>query len=466
MTPLKGDSALRRPAALNRLGRQGYTRRRQLALGTGGLGALAAGALGACGPLAGTETPEARTSTPVKLTTVLHNSNAKRIYEEHFPEFKEKYPHVDAEWVLSSAIQGKEGHEKKIATLIVAGTPPDVFIPWMQPGGAFLARGWAAPIDATAIGFKSVNQVLDQYAWREALDIARWQGKHYGLPNEVSNYCLYLNNQLFRKAGLDPEKDWPKTWEDMVEVAQRLTIREGSEITQRGYRIRVESPHLTWGGQAYQVMGHWLKADSRKVAINTPGAIQTLQYWRDWHHVHRLGSPELAKKDTFRQGTLAMTTYGSWYASGVKKNAPDIYRDYSVRPFPRFRNKKHDHGTHNYGYALLVSSQVPPERQKAAWQLSWFSTFNFPDDHMQEGGLFIPTKPYVNSAAFKEFSDPPLTVFLEDMKQSTYFPTTPHFDEITDVLNESFAKAWQDGQAAKDALDEAQRRLSEVVSAG
>ncbi|MBI3972880.1 MAG: extracellular solute-binding protein [Chloroflexi bacterium] len=427
---------------------------------------LAGAALSACEAPGRQHAPESKVKAPFTLTMVLHNSNAKRIYERHFPEFKEKQSHVDAEWVLSSAIPGKESHEKKIATLIVAGTPPDIFIPWMQPGGAFLARGWAAPIDATAVGFGSVNQVLDQYAWREALDIAKWQGKHYGLPNEISNYCLYINNSLFRKAGLDPDKDWPKTWEEMIEVSKRLTVRDGSGITQRGYRVRVESPHLTWGGHAYQLMGHWLKDDSRKVTIDTPGAIQTLQYWRDWLHVHRLDSPDTAKKDTFREGTLAMTTYGSWYASGVKKNAPEIYSDYSVRPFPRFRNKKFDHGTHNYGYALLVSSQVPPERQKAAWQLSWFLTFDFPAEHLQEGGLLIPTKPFVNSPEFKTFADPPLTVFLEDMKRSTYFPTTPHFEEITDVLNEAFAKAWQDGRAAKDALTEAQRRLSEVVTAG
>lgn len=428
-----------------------------------GRSALAAVLLAACGARA----PESRAKAPVKLTMVLHNSNAKRIYEGHFPEFKGKQPQVDAEWVLTSAIPGTESNEAKMATLIVAGTPPDIFIPWMQPGGGFLARGWAAPIDATAIGFRSVSQVLDQYPWREALDIGKWKGKYYGLPNEISNYCLWINNQLLRKAGLDPEKDWPRTWEDMIEVSKRLTVREGSAITQRGYRVRVESPHLTWGGQAHQLMGHWLTEDSRKVTINTPEAIQTLEYWRDWHHVHKLGTPDdSAKRDTYQQGTQAITTYGSWYGSGVRKNAPDIYKDYSTRPFPRFRNRKFDHGTHNYGYALLVSSQVPPERQAAAWQLSWFLAFNFPHEHMQEGGLLIPTKPYVNSPEFKNFSDPSLTVFLEDMKKSTYFPTTPHFDEITRVLTEVFAKAWQDGQSARDTLNEAQKRLTDVVAAG
>ena len=324
MNPVCVDQVGARPPA------GGHTRRRHLALGAGG---VAAAALGACGPGAPAGTPESRTAAPVKVTMVLHNSNAQRIYERHFPEFKEKHPHVDAQWVLTSTIAGTESNEAKMATLIVAGTPPDIFIPWMQPGGGFLARGWAAPIDATAIGFKSVSQVLDQYAWREALDIAKWKGKYYGLPNEISNYCLYINNQMFRKAGLDPERDWPKTWEDMVEVSRRLTAREGSTFSQRGYRVRVDSPHLTWGGQAYQLIGHWLTEDARKVTINTPGAIQALEYWREWHHTHKLGpADDAARTDTFQQGTQAITTYGSWYASGVRRNAPDIHKDMSTRP--------------------------------------------------------------------------------------------------------------------------------------
>ena len=454
MNPVCVDQVGARPPA------GGHTRRRHLALGAGG---VAAAALGACGPGAPAGTPESRTAAPVKVTMVLHNSNAQRIYERHFPEFKEKHPHVDAQWVLTSTIAGTESNEAKMATLIVAGTPPDIFIPWMQPGGGFLARGWAAPIDATAIGFKSVSQVLDQYAWREALDIAKWKGKYYGLPTEISNYCLYINNRMFRKAGLDPQRDYPRDWDQMLEVARKLTVREGSQITQRGFELDYTRPQLHWAGHAYQLMGPFL-TDDGKVNVNNEGAARTLQYWADWGQKHQLGSPKLpVPGNTFYEETLAMWASGSWYAPGVKTRNEALFNDLTVKPFPRWKDKKYDHGTHVYGYAMLVSSQVPKDVQAAAWRVAWFFS-SYPVEHLAAGGLFQPKKDFVESAAFKTFKDiPSMDVFLDDMKKSTYVMKTPAFDPVTQVLKEQFPKAWTEGQPAKQLLPDVQRELERVV---
>ena len=44
---------------------------------------------------------------------------------------------------------------------------------------------------------------------------------------ELTNWCIFINKKVFRDAGLDPEKDYPKTWEEMVEVSDKLCIRDG-----------------------------------------------------------------------------------------------------------------------------------------------------------------------------------------------------------------------------------------------
>lgn len=93
---------------------------------------------------------------------------------------------------------------------------------------------------------------------------------------------------MFRKAGLDPQKDAPKDWDQMIDVARKLTVREGGQITQRGFELDYGRRHFHWGGHAYQLVGSFL-TDDGKVSINNEGAARTLQWWRDWGQRHQQG---------------------------------------------------------------------------------------------------------------------------------------------------------------------------------
>lgn len=429
---------------------------RRRALGAAALvPALAAAACSA--PPAGSPPP---TKAPVHLTYLLHNATKMQVDQRHLPEYTAQNPHVTVEFsqVPDSELSGK------ITALFAAGTGPEIYNPWSGASTGFIARGWAAEIDTKALGLGSVQKLIDAYAWPGALDGWKWKGKYYGLPTEISNYCLYINNRMFRKAGLDPEKDYPKDWDQMIEIAQRLTVRDGGQIVQRGFEPDYGRPHLHWAGHAYQLIGPVLTEDG-KVNLNNEGAARTLQWWADWSQKYQLGSPKLPLPgSTFYEEKLAMWASGSWYAPGVRTNNPALFEDMTVKPFPRWKDKKYDHGTHVYGYAMLVSSQVSRDVQAEAWRLAWFFS-SYPADHLAAGGLFQPKRDFVESPAFKAFKDIPfLDVFLDDMKKSTYHAKTPAFDPFTQVLKEQLPKAWTDGQPAKQVLPDVQRAVERVVA--
>jgi multiple sugar transport system substrate-binding protein len=435
------------------------TLRRRCLLGAATLAGGAA--LAACG--AGDAAPAsegARTKGPVTLTYVLHNSSKQEVDQRHLPEYKEKNPHVTVEYSLVPDAE----LPTKITSLFAAGSAPEIFNPSSNPSTAMIDRGWTAEIDYKAIGLGSAQRLVDAYAWPTALDGWKWKGKYFGLPTEISNYCLYINNRLFRKAGLDPERDYPRDWDQMVEVARKLTIRDGGQITQRGFELDYGRPNYHWGGHAYQMIGHFFTEDG-KVDINNEGAARTLQYWTDWGQKHQLGSPALPLPgNTFYDEQLAMWASGSWYAPGVKRRNESLFADMTIKPFPRWRDKKHDHGTHVYGYAMLVSSQAPKEVQAEAWRLAWFVS-GFPVEHLTTGGLLQPTKDFVESPAFKDFKDiPSLNVFLEDMKKSTYFAKSPMTSDVSAALRTFFARAWTEGQPAKQVLPELQKELERIVA--
>ena len=433
--------------------RRMVTRSAALAAGLGGLAAAACGAPGG-GPA------ERQSKKPVRLTYVLHNSTKKEVDEKHVPEYTGTNPHVTVEFSLVPDAE----LTAKLTSLFAAGSGPELFNPSSSPAAGFIDRGVAAEVNYRAIGLGSAQKLVDAYAFPGALDGYKWKGKYYGLPTEVSNYCLYLNNRLFRKAGLDPEKDYPRDWDQMAEVATRLTVREGGQLVQRGFDPDYGRPNYHWGGHAYQLMGPFFTEDG-KVNIVTDGAERTLQWWADWGQKKQLGSPSLPLPGTtIYEEKLAMWASGSWYAPGILKNNPALYSDMTIKPFPRWKDKKYDHGTHVYGYAMMVSAQADADVQAEAWRLAWFFS-GYPLEHLTAGGLLQPKKDFVESPAFKDFKDiPSLDVFLDDMKKSTYFAKSPVTADVSAALKTFFARAWTEGQPAKQVLPDLQRELQRLAA--
>src|SRR5262249_24923846 len=149
-----------------------------------------------------------------------------------------------------------------------------------------------------------------------------WKGKYYGIPNEVSNYCTHISTKLFGGAGLDPEKDWPKTWDDMVAVSQKLTKHEGDKLTQRGWDFDYRSGIrwvIVWGGMAYQLGGPIMSPDGKEAYLNKPHSVQALAWIGDWVNKWKLGGPPYEPfSDGFIADTVAMVALGSWFAPGWK----------------------------------------------------------------------------------------------------------------------------------------------------
>ncbi len=428
----------------------------------GGAAVTAPLLLAACGGSAGSGdgAPQAA-KKPVRLTYVLHNTVKKETDERHVSEYKEKNPHVDVEFSLvpDAELAGK------ITSLFAAGSGPEIFNPSSSPAAGMIDRGWTAEVDYKAIGLGSAQKLVDAYAWPTALDGWKWKGKYYGLPTEISNYCLYINNRLFRKAGLDPQKDYPKDWDQMVDVARKLNVRSGTEIVQRGFELDYGRPNYHWGGHAQQLIGTYFTEEG-KVSINQEGAARTLQYWADWSQKHQLGSPAMPLPGTtFYEEKLAMWASGSWYAPGIKRNNAELFEDLTIKPFPRWKDKKHDHGTHVYGYAMLISNQANVDTRAEAWRLAWHFS-SYPVEHLQAAGLLQPKKDFIESPAFKNFKDiPSLDVFLDDMKKSTYFAKSLVTSELNTAFKTYFAKSWTDGQPAKQVLPDLQQELERLVAA-
>ncbi len=107
--------------------------------------------------------------------------------------------------------------------------------------------------------------------------IAEHDGRIYGFPTNVGHWAMWINKDMFDRAG-EPYPEGPWKWDEFVKVAQRLTLRdEQGRITQFGFLgFWGMWPHfvLQWGG-------HTFSDDGTRCTLDSPEAIAAVQFLHD-----------------------------------------------------------------------------------------------------------------------------------------------------------------------------------------
>ncbi|NCC66146.1 MAG: sugar ABC transporter substrate-binding protein, partial [Spirochaetia bacterium] len=241
--------------------------------------------------------------------------------------FEAANPDITVEWV--TAPYGEIVNQ--VVNMAGAGNKVDVIfgeIDWV-PG--MVDAGLAAPVREIL----SDDFVNDFYP--DVLKSFEVDGKPYGIPLYVSPYVLYYNKDLFKQAGLDPNKP-PKTYDEMLSYAQKLSqLRDanGNKVYAFGQTtasVPVSGASLTamifnFGGQVLDANGN--------LAVDNQGfkdAIAMLQLLDQ-----RGYNPQNAKlkdlRNLFALGQLAMYYDQSWGFNGIKSiNADALNFTASAEP--------------------------------------------------------------------------------------------------------------------------------------
>ena len=151
---------------------------------------------------------------------------------------------------------------------------PDIFnLPIEQEYG-YVVNQRVAPVDHRALGYRNVE--VEGGLRPNTFDPVTMKGKIYGLPLELTNWCVFINKRVFRSAGLDPEKDYPRTWEEMADISEKLVIRNGDIITRRGFDFRYPYYLVPFLPMVQQLGGDLLSADGKSAIVNDEAWIKAL----------------------------------------------------------------------------------------------------------------------------------------------------------------------------------------------
>ncbi|HVU10033.1 MAG TPA: extracellular solute-binding protein [Phototrophicaceae bacterium] len=379
---------------------------------------------------------------------------------QHIAEFEKANPNIKVEYTIVPA----PDWSTTLATAMASGAGPDLFNVDSFSVGDYYVQGNIVPVDAAAAGYADQQAIYDSYeGGKDMLAGATFNGQLYGLPTEWSAYACYTNNALWQKAGLDPNKDFPTTWEGLKDVAEKLTVRDANgAITQRGYDFRWGTSifmFLSFNAMVQQLGGNMVDETNYTANIDTPQVKQVMQYWYDWANTWKLGGAQYTDDRTdFLAGNMAINCdVGSWFAP----QADDAKIQYTIHPVPRWQNNVHDNGFASYGYMYTVNSQSSPDVQAAAWKLAGYLT-SFPADYLAAAGLLQPKKDFVESDAFK--NDPIMPVFESELTKDIFNPRIAGFQEVSDALQRARDRIISGGEDMDSVLADAQSEVSDILA--
>ncbi|WP_425329148.1 ABC transporter substrate-binding protein [Treponema phagedenis] len=308
-----------------------------------------------------------------------------------------------------------------IQTAFAANSGPDIFTQPIENGYAYIANNRVAPMNPQAAGYKDLQAVYDAYDL-DILDSVSKDGNIYALPLEVVNWCIYINKRIFRDAGLDPEKDYPKTWEDMMHVSERIVLRDGDIITRRGFDFRYPFYLVAVVPMVEQLGGKLISDDGKTAIIGDAAWRQLLTFMQQWGPSGKnLGSPTYknARKIFDNDNNeIAMTHSGLYQEARIKADNPEFYNsnDWMVIPFPVFEHALNNVASCYYGQFLMVNGDIEAANQEAAWKFLGF-LLSHEQEYLTEGGsLMQPTKTLLESETLKNM--PYSDVFINDMHRS------------------------------------------------
>jgi sn-glycerol 3-phosphate transport system substrate-binding protein len=288
-------------------------------------------------------------------------------------------------------------------------------------------------------------------------------GKTWGIPFQRSTVVLYWNKELFKAAGLDPNKP-PATWAEMRDMAAKLTVKDATgKVTQYGMQIPSSGfPYWLFQGLAIQNGVAMANESGNAVKFDDPAVIEALQYWVDLAKsgVHPPGIVEwgTTPKDFFEKKVAMMwTTTGN--LTNVRNNAKF---DFGVAMLPAGKKR----GSPTGGGNFYISKKATSAQQEAAFRFAkWMTQPERAAKWSMDTGYVAVSEAAYETAALKKYGSefPPALVARDQLPFALAEFSTHDNQRVTKALNDGLQAALTGtktpAQAMKDAQAEADRLL-------
>jgi multiple sugar transport system substrate-binding protein len=272
----------------------------------------------------------------------------------------------------------------------------------------------------------------------------------YGIPRGANTLALYYNADMFKAAGLDPNKP-PQTWAELYADAKKLT-----DPAKHVYGIAFSAVASEEG--TFQFLPWIQMAGGDYNRLNTPGDVKALEFWQTLID-QKLASPDTLVRSqfdstaTFNAGNAAMAISGPWE---LPRMSQDAKFDFRVALLPTMTQGSPRVSALGEGDNVIMAQSKHP---KEAFEFLEYLATQMP--HVWNDWGFLPVEP-VQVADPKWPAD--YAVFLEALKTARVRGPSPNWADISQAIQTAIQSALTHQATAQQALDTAQSAVQDAVS--
>lgn len=281
-------------------------------------------------------------------------------------------------------------------------------------------------------------------------------GKVYYIDYGMMTGTVYYNKDMWEAAGLT-ESDIPKTWDEMREVAKKLTIKNGDQIVQAGLNFNGDFHQNYLLGLNYQLGENIFKEDGTTPNVNSDTMKQIMQMLVDFYEVDGVGSKDFGEKgaDSFGQGQSAMVIQWGHFYNTLNTTWSDI--NFGVFEIPTFDGNPYAYNRYNGESTFGINKNAPKDQQAVAQD---FVKYYLANDNVQVAfNLAMSTFPAKKSLANNEeiLKNPSLRVLAEHIDR--YIWPGPMPETVENSLKRAGEEVFYNGVDIDTAFDEAQATI-------
>jgi sn-glycerol 3-phosphate transport system substrate-binding protein len=315
------------------------------------------------------------------------------------------------------------------------------------------------------VPFEEVVETAEDRAWLDSFYPAlmangQIEGQTWGVPFQRSTIVAYYNKDMFRAAGLDPERA-PATWDEIVEMGKALTGDGtwGLMIPSTGY------PYWMFQALAIQNGKELMSDDGLETYFDDPAVVDALEFWKSLSTEHGIMPEGTVEWGTLRQAFLEGQTAMMWHSTGnltaVKESATF---DFGVAMLPANVRP----GSPTGGGNFYIFKDATDEEKAAAVKLIRFMTA--PEQaaawSIATGYMGVSPAAY-ETAALQAYTAgfPPALVARDQLDHAVAEFSTFETARVREGLNNAIQAALTGQMSPAEALDEAQDAAERLLSA-
>ncbi|MEM2455330.1 MAG: sugar ABC transporter substrate-binding protein [Candidatus Bathyarchaeia archaeon] len=362
-------------------------------------------------------------------------------------EFTKQYPEIEVEVTM---IPWGELFTKYV-TAFEAGTGPDVFFIPTTWAPQFIYSGYCKSLE----DFKNELDLNDFLP--SALSAFSAEGQLYGIPLRVDTRLLNYNKRLLREAGYDRA---PAYWPDEVLEWSKALTKE--EIGQYGIGIVGKATdsllYEFWLCWVFTNGGAILSKDNKECVLNSPEAIEALEFYCDLLNKYKVAPPgaldydKTALRTMFIAEKIGMFSDGKFAIVDYAKK-PDL--EYGLDLIPGTKKIRSAVVLGGWAVAMNSNTRYPEE----AWK---FMKFVSEPRWMATWSLSVPAR-YSAASYAGYFDDFPSKITFEQSKYAKPLPMHPKTGKMIPVIVQGVSEAVGGKRSPSEAMEWITSEINELL---